>query len=176
MNAAFSRLTSSAWLRTATFAGALLLAGCTTPTPFHPADHLESKAWSGRMGLQVQDPTAQEHSFSASFQLQGSPAQGSLDVFSPLGSQIAKLQWQPGAALLQQGDRITQSNSLEDLLRLSLGTALPVQALFSWLEGDNASATGWTVDLSHHSEGRITAQRTSPPPQATLRVVLQQPQ
>lgn len=125
------------------------------------------------MGLQVHDPMAQEQSFSASFHLQGTPEQGSLDVFNPLGSQIAKLQWQPGTALLQQGDRATQSGSLQDLLRQSLGTALPVQALFSWLQGNNASAEGWQVDLSRHNEGRITAKRTSPSPQATLRVVLQ---
>lgn len=125
------------------------------------------------MGLQVHDPMAQEQSFSASFHLQGTPEQGSLDVFNPLGSQIAKLQWQPGTALLQQGDRTTQSDSLQELLRQSLGTALPVQALFSWLQGNNASAEGWQVDLSRHNEGRITAQRTSPSPQATLRVVLQ---
>ena len=128
------------------------------------------------MGLQVQDPMAQEQSFSASFQLQGTPQQGSLDVFSPLGSQIAKLQWQPGSAWLQQGDRITQSDSLEELLHISLGTVLPVQALFSWLKGANAIATGWNVDLSQHAQGRITAQRTTPQPQATLRVVLQQPE
>lgn len=125
------------------------------------------------MGLQVHDPMAQEQSFSASFHLQGTPEQGSLDVFNPLGSQIAKLQWQPGTALLQQGDRTTQSDSLQELLRQSLGTALPIQALFSWLQGNNASAEGWQVDLSRHNEGRITAQRTSPSPQATLRVVLQ---
>lgn len=125
------------------------------------------------MGLQVHDPMAQEQSFSASFHLQGTPEQGSLDVFNPLGSQIAKLQWQPGTALLQQGYRTTQSDSLQELLRQSLGTALPVQALFSWLQGNNASAEGWQVDLSRHNEGRITAQRTSPSPQATLRVVLQ---
>ena len=127
------------------------------------------------MGLQVQDAMSAEQSFSASFQLQGAPEQGSLDVFSPLGSQIAKLQWQPDGAWLQQGERITHSSSLEDLLRQSMGTALPVQALFSWLQGQHASAEGWTVDLSRHTEGRITAQRITPPPQATLRVVLQRP-
>lgn len=125
------------------------------------------------MGLQVHDPMAQEQSFSASFQLQGSPERGSLDVFNPLGSQIAKLQWQPGSAYLQQGERVTTSESLDALLQQSLGTALPVAALFSWLQGQNAAAPGWQVDLSRHSEGRITAQRTSPTPPATLRVVLQ---
>ena len=153
---------------------ALALTGCSTPHIPKPDPASSSgMAWSGRMGLQVQDPLEQEQSFSASFHLQGSPEQGSLDVFNPLGSQIAKLQWQPGAALLQQGDRITQSDSLQELLRQSLGTALPVQALFSWLQGHNASAEGWQVDLSRHSEGRITAQRITPLPLATLRVVLQ---
>lgn len=153
---------------------ALALTGCSTPHIPKPAPGSSSGlAWSGRMGLQVQDPLEQEQSFSASFHLQGSPEQGSLDVFNPLGSQIAKLQWQPGSALLQQGERITQSDSLQELLRQSLGTALPVQALFSWLQGHNASAEGWQVDLSRHSEGRITAQRITPLPHATLRVVLQ---
>lgn len=128
------------------------------------------------MGLQINDPLAQEQSFSASFQLQGSSEQGSLDVFNPLGSQIAKLQWQRGTAWLQQGDRLTQSDSLQELLRQSLGTVLPVQALFSWLQGQEASAPGWQVDLSRHAQGRITAQRFQPLPQATLRVVLQQPE
>lgn len=177
MNALPSRTTAAAaCLRTAALTCALVLMGCSSHPPFSTPQTDESNVWSGRLGLQIQDPMAQEQSFSASFQLQGSPVQGSLDVFSPLGSQIAKLQWQPGSALLQQGDRITQSDSLEDLLRLSLGTVLPVTALFSWLQGNNASASGWDVDLSRHAQGRITAQRTTPLPQATLRVILQQPE
>ncbi len=125
------------------------------------------------MGLQVHDPMAQEQSFSASFQLQGAPEQGQLDVFNPFGSQIARLQWTPGHAALQQGEHVRHSDSLQELLRLSLGTELPVQALFSWLQGQPMTAQGWQVDLSRHAQGRITAQRISPPPQATLRVVLQ---
>lgn len=125
------------------------------------------------MGLQVHDPMAQEQSFSASFQLQGSAEQGQLDVFNPFGSQIARLQWTPGHAMLQQGSQMRHSDSLQELLRLSLGTELPVQALFSWLQGQPMATEGWQVDLSRHAQGRITAQRISPPPQATLRVVLQ---
>lgn len=165
------RCSLGAWVMIA----ALALSGCSAPPALQSLQG-QGQAWSGRMGLQVHDPLAQEQSFSASFHLQGSPEQGSLDIFNPLGSQIAKLQWQPGSALLQQGNQLTPSDSLQELLRLSLGTALPVQALFSWLKGQAASAEGWQVDLSRHSEGRITAQRLSPPPQATLRVVLQQPE
>lgn len=164
--------TSLVWLGSAALLGAALLSGCSTPPAYSTVHSTQSQTWSGRLGLQVHDPMAQEQSFSASFQLQGSAERGSLDVFNPLGSQIAKLQWQPGSAHLQQGDRITASASLEDLLQQSLGTALPVSALFSWLQGQNANAPGWQVDLSRHAEGRVTAQRTHPLPQATLRVVL----
>lgn len=167
-------LTCAFGLRTLALAGVLCLSACSAPPPLQIPPGVEQQVWSGRMGLQVHEPMSQEQSFSAAFQLQGSPEQGSLDVFSPLGSQIAQLQWQPGAAWLQQGNRTTQSSSLEDLLRQSMGTALPVQALFSWLQGHNASAPGWSVDLSQHTQGRITARRTTPAPQATLRVVLQQ--
>ncbi|MGH8848742.1 MAG: hypothetical protein ACREXQ_16075, partial [Polaromonas sp.] len=54
------------------------------------------------------------------------------------------------------------------------GAALPLGALFAWLQGDNASVNGWSADLSRHGEGRITATRAQPAPQADLRVVLDQ--
>ena len=125
------------------------------------------------MGLQVQDPQTQEQSFSASFVLQGTAEHGSLDVFNPFGSQIAKLHWQPTAAYLQQGEHTTASDSLDALLIESLGAALPVAALFSWLQGQAISVAGWEVDLSRHAQGRITAHRSHPLPATTLRVVLQ---
>lgn len=148
-----------------------LLAGCHTPPPQSMVPSAQG-LWSGRLGLQVDDPLAQAQSFSASFQLQGSAKQGSLDIFSPLGAQLAKLEWQAGAAQLRQGHQVTHSNSLQELLQLSLGTALPVEALFSWLEGQPADAPGWSVDLSRHANGRITAQRSDPLPQTLLRVIL----
>ena len=153
-----------------------LLSGCSTPPPLRHSADMQQHSWSGRLGLQVRDPLGPEQSFSAAFHLQGNPEQGRLDIFNPLGSQIAQLQWHPGGALLIQGDRYTPSQSLQELLRQSLGSALPVQALFSWLRGQPADAEGWQVDLTRHAEGRITAQRTSPPPPATLRIILQSPE
>lgn len=167
----------SRWLLALSATALLALSACTTPAPLQHT--LPGQAWSGRLGLQVQntqDTTAQEQSFSASFHLQGTPEQGSLDIFNPLGSQVALLQWQPGSARLQQGSHTTESTSLQALLQQSIGTALPIQALFGWLQGQPTPAAGWEVDLSRHATGRITAQRLSPPPQATLRVVLQQPE
>jgi len=35
------------------------------------------------------------------------------------------------------------------------------------------TAAGWRADLSQHANGRITARRTEPPPQAELRLVFE---
>lgn len=150
----------------------LALLGCSTPaTPTRSAN--PEALWSGRLGLQIHESSDQAQSFSASFQLQGAPQQGSLAIFNPFGSQVAHLQWQPGQAFLQQGSQQIRSASLEELLIHSTGTALPVAVMFDWLQGQPTALDGWNVDLSRYSEGRITAHRTQPAPEATLRLILQ---
>lgn len=153
---------------------AALLSACTSPPS--PDAPTPSQSWSGRMALQVAangstDGTA--HAISASFHLQGSPAQGSLDVFTPLGSQVAALTWGAGWAQLQQGQQLRRSESLTDLVRSSLGTDVPIEALFAWLQGHNVQAAGWQVDVSQHARGRISAQRLHPQPPAQLKIILQ---
>lgn len=151
---------------------AALLSGCAQPARQLPTDASNSHHWSGRMALQVQD--AQQQSFSASFELQGQPESGTLLVFSPLGSTIARLQWTQSGASLQQGDQLTQSDSLPELITQMTGSDIPVAALFDWLQGKNTVVSGWQTDLSRVSEGRLRADRVSPPPEASLRIVLDQ--
>ena len=168
--------TTAGWM--AVVALAVGLTGCAAPSSniapawnsFAAHDH-----WSGRMGLQIlqADGHNSAQSFSASFELRGTPVQGQLDVFNPLGSQVAQLSWQPGMAWLRQGETVTPSDSLPSLVRRSLGTEVPIAAMFAWLQGQPAAADGWTVDLQQYPQGRITARRTHPEPQAQLRLVLQ---
>jgi len=118
---------------------ALLGACAQPPRPAGgAADH-----WSGRLAVQVEDASAQ--SFSAGFELQGSPQAGELTLFNPLGNVMAQLQWRPG---------------------------LPIAALFGWLKGEAVQATGWQADLSALGQGRLTATRHTPAPQTILRVAL----
>lgn len=130
------------------------------------------------MAIQVNDgdslrPDAQQ-SFSAAFELQGTPASGSLQLFTPLGSSVARITWQPGSAVLEQSGQQRTSDSLEALVRETLGTDIPVPALFAWLQGQPQDVPGWQVDVSRHADGRISAVRHEPQPQAHLRVVLDQ--
>ena len=162
------------WLIAGVGTVAGLLAGCATPS--RPGGATASNFWSGRMALQLEDTASiaaqNPQSFSASFELQGSPQEGSLQLFTPLGSSVALIRWQPGAAELLQGNDRRTSPSLNTLVRDTLGTDIPVPALFAWLQGQPQSIEGWSVDLAGFAEGRIAAVRHTPAPQARLRLIL----
>jgi outer membrane lipoprotein LolB len=147
---------------------ALLLAGCAQPQPT-PANS-QRTLWTGRLALQVEEQASQ--SFSASFELSGSAQQGQFVLLNPLGNTIARIQWNAGHAEITTGQNTRESESLDALLQDVLGTDIPVAALFSWLEGTQVAAVGWQADLSAIAAGRLVAQRHTPTPQATLRIVL----
>lgn len=147
----------------------LLASGCATPVPTAPADG--SPFWSGRLALTVDSDPPQ--SFSAGFDLRGTPQTGELQLNSPLGTALATVRWTPDGAELLQGDRITRRPTLETLTTELGGHALPVAALFAWLRGHSAEVKGWQADLSLQASGRIVARRTQPLPTAELRIVFQ---
>ena len=126
--------------------------------------------WSGRLGLQLQSTPPQN--WNANFELQGTAQQGQLVLLSPIGTTLARLSWTPQAALLEQGTDKTESSSLQSLSQPLTGTTLPIHALFEWLAGRDAEAPGWQVDLFAHPQGRLTARKNPPGPEAVLRIVL----
>ncbi len=145
----------------------LSLTGCATPRS--PAAD-PSAFWSGRLALQLQ--TTPPQNWSASFELQGSAEQGQMVLLSPIGTTLARLSWTSHAALLEQGQDKTESSNLQSLSQRLTGTDLPIGALFEWLAGKTAQAAGWQADLSAHAQGRLTARRQAPAPEAILRIVL----
>jgi outer membrane lipoprotein LolB len=150
-------------------ASLLYLAGCASlPPPSQGPNH-----WTGRLALHIQDSPVQRH--SAGFELIGSATQGELNLFNPLGSTVAQARWTPTLALLQQGERIQTFTDMPELMQAATGAALPLSAVFDWLQGLPASSPGWDVDLSQHAQGRIRAQRSTPLPVVQLLIVLQSP-
>ena len=145
-----------------------LLSACAQPVKRADGESF----WSGRLALRVEGNEKQ--SFSAAFELAGAPAQGTLKLFSPLGSTLAHIEWQPGGALLRSGEETRNFNSLDELLESTTGSPLPVRALFDWLSGIDTTSPGWRPDLTGLPEGRLTAQRLQPAPVLHLRLVLDQ--
>ncbi len=148
---------------------AALLGACTTPPRLPPPPGEE--AWNGRLALQIDSQPPQ--SFSAGFDLRGTPSAGELQLTSPLGNTLAMVVWNRDGAELRQGGQVTRRGSLDELTTELSGTAVPVAALFDWLRGQPGQAPGWLADLTRHADGRLTARRTEPPPTAELRVVFQ---
>jgi outer membrane lipoprotein LolB len=126
--------------------------------------------WAGRISLQLQSEPPQ--AFFAGFELKGQADNGELTLISPLGSILGIMRWTPSEAVLEQNGSIKRFASTDELLAQTTGAAVPVSALFDWLSGKNTTTPGWLADLSQQGNGRITAKRTAPAPQADLRIVL----
>lgn len=167
-----TRLARLTFLFASLFA-ALFIAGCAQLPRAAAQDGAKNEFWTGRISLQVQSEPSQ--SFSASFELKGQAERGELSLISPLGNVLGVLRWSPGEAVLDSGGgKIQRFASVDELMTQATGAAVPLDALFAWLQGDNAAASGWSADLSRQKEGRISAKRIQPAPQADLRVVLDQ--
>jgi outer membrane lipoprotein LolB len=154
---------------------AAALWGCAS-TP-KPADYAGLRL-SGRLSVQVAHDTAGTPlGGAASFDLQGSPEAGQLELSTPLGTMAARARWQPGLAVLQQSDKELRYEDMDALTRDLLGEAVPVAALFDWLRGRPWSGAasrpradglagfeqlGWTIDLAAIKERLIKAQRLRP--------------
>lgn len=148
-------------------AAATGLPGCASTRASTPR---EAQAWTGRLGLVVESEPPQ--SFAGGFELTGTAATGTLSLFTPLGSQVARMQWSPTEVTLTDGQATRQFTSLDALTQQTTGAALPVQSLFQWLQGQPSPAEGWDVDLSGFGDGRLLARRKSPQPTAILRIAL----
>lgn len=154
----------------------ILIAGCAIPISASSQNTnrnaVKINEYNGRISLQIQSEPRQ--SFTGGFTLLGDAQNGEMTLVTPLGNIAAVLRWQPGFAQLDSGGKKRQYPSVESMIEATTGAAIPLQALFAWLQGQPASAPGWQADTSRIQEGRITAERTEPQPLAQLRIVLDQ--
>ena len=161
------RVWASIWL-------VVLLAACATPAPIRSVSQAPStKQWQGRISVTVQsDPP---RNMSAGFSLDGNARQGELNLFSPLGTTLATLQWNPTSTQWLQGSQQRRYDSMAHLTEETTGAALPMDAMFDWLEGRATPSPGWQADLSALNQGGLVAKRTSPEPLVVLRIKLDTP-
>jgi outer membrane lipoprotein LolB len=114
---------------------ALALAGCAQLPKSAPPAATESRL-SGRISVTVAgDVHHRGTGGAASFELFGGPQAGQLELTTPLGSLVARATWAPGSVTLQTPQEERRFDSLDELTRELLGEAVPVAALFDWLQG-----------------------------------------
>jgi outer membrane lipoprotein LolB len=132
-----------------------------------------TKQWQGRISVTVQsDPP---RNMSAGFSLDGDARQGELNLFSPLGTTLATLQWNPTSTQWLQGSQQRRYDSMAHLTEETTGAALPMDAMFEWLEGRATPSPGWQADLSALNQGSLIAKRITPEPLVVLRIKLDTP-
>jgi outer membrane lipoprotein LolB len=147
------------------------IAGCESTTGLNGTFDAKTSHWQGRMSLKVQ--SAPPQAFAADFDLLGTVEAGSLTFTSPLGTTLARLQWDRSAAFLHSGGQSQRFDSLDALTRHTLGTELPIASLFSWLHGTDIDTPGWQADLHDLPAGRLNARRVTVDAPAQLKIILE---
>jgi len=183
----------------ALIAGAQLLCACSTFGPLPKAE----RQYIGRFSV-VTSLGGKRDNGSGRFKLAVEPATVVLDLDSPLGSTLARIEVDPqGARLTATGDsgiREVRGSSAEALTYEVLGWPLPVAGFRDWIDGRPVAARpstertsnegngfeqdGWTITvLERFDEGRgaprrLLFERPEKPgttPAINLRLVLDEP-
>jgi len=149
----------------------LLSTGCSTPPRATPdALAAQSQIREGRLFLRVDsDPPSITQ---ADISLQGTAQAGQLTLYGPLGITHGQLRWSPGEAVWSRGQEQRRFHSLDALLTQTLGTALPVPAVFAWLEGRAIAIEGWELISLPAPDQPLVARRRHPAPTLELRLRL----
>lgn len=136
----------------------------------------------GQMGIKLgawQSEPARGMSFG--FFFQGQVERGNLSLMTPLGSQVAQVEWTPTSATLRRigpgGGEDIRRGSIEELAEAALGEALPLQTLVHWMQGrpdpslphhpqpeaGTFEQRGWLIDTRERAQGRTLATRQGQP-------------
>ena len=164
---------------------ALALAGCAAW-----ASPTSGSVLSGRISVRVVETVSDESArgLSATFELAGDAQRGSLSLSSSLGTRLGEASWAPGSVtLVRAGGTRTDYADLDAMTRELLGEALPLAALFDWLDGRPWSGApsaptrppaapgfdqlGWQVDLARFGDRVVVARRDG----VTVRALLDAP-
>lgn len=163
-------------------AGALtlpLLTGCQTAPqpmiPLPPVDQAATQQWQGHFSIKLGPwGTQGTEGQSFTFYLQSTTKTGQLDLMTPLGTQLAQVNWNPQGTRIHSSEGSQQFASLKDMSEQLLGEDVPLQALPHWLQGmpspDLPSAqisadhtgfeqAGWTIEAHGLLNGKLQATR-----------------
>lgn len=178
-------------------AGACLIAACAqaplTQTPGTSATAAADARieLQGQMGIKLgawQAEPARGMSFG--FFFQGQVERGSLSLMTPLGSQVALVEWTQTSATLRRvgpgGGEDIQRGNIEELAEAALGEALPLQTLVHWMQGrpdpnlphqpgpeaGTFVQRGWLIDTRERVQGRIQATRQGQPGLRDARILV----
>jgi len=129
------------------------LAACATPS--QPTSSVAGDAFSrtGRFAITVMHADGQPEAVQGGFVWRDDGRNYQLDLTSPLGSTEARVDGQPGSALLTRSDGSTlRAVNPDALVEDALGSPVPVSGMRDWLRGRLSASP--PTDLKHDAQGR----------------------
>lgn len=118
---------------------AAILAACAVPVPISaPQGADESRALSrvGRFALRMEEVGGKQNAVQGSFAWRDDGSRLALDLVSPLGATLARVEATPGEALLRESNgKETRAGDPDELVAIVLGSDIPVSGLRDWLRG-----------------------------------------
>jgi outer membrane lipoprotein LolB len=136
---------------------AALLTACATPARIGGPGAAFERV--GRFAVNLQPVAQAPYAAQGGFSWRDDGHILRLDLSSPLGSTLARIQVRPGQAVLERADGSQDEASSPDaLLALVWGHAMPVSGLRSWIRG--LAAPGHPAAAEQRDgQGRLTALR-----------------
>ena len=166
------------WRLSAVLAGLVFSGGCTTFAPIEPAPHV----YTGRFSASI-SRGEQREALSGRFTLAAAAGRTTLDLASPLGNTLARVESIGDRATLTapqpDGSLATwQGDSADALAETVLGYRLPVAGLADWIAGRAAPGRaarvfpptgpaqhivqdGWTIGIDERSADTGAPRRLS---------------
>jgi outer membrane lipoprotein LolB len=152
---------------------ALVLAACATPSV--PPE----RAYSGRFSATAVDASRQNSSVSGRFTVEVRGNRQLIDLATPVGTTVARIEIEPGSAQATgpQLQTVTGPDA-DELVERLLGWRLPVTGLADWLEGrpeptrpartqmsgerlSTIEQDGWTIHIDEYSTATNRPRRLS---------------
>ena len=134
----------------------LVLAGCATQQSVPPLQTPEAFARAGRFALRVEEPLAPTQAVQGGFTWRDTQGRLELDLTNPFGNILARIEVTGKSAVLTQsnGGKL-EAATPEELVKIAVGEAIPVQGLRTWLRSQTVAGPTMT-QVSRDDQRRVT--------------------
>ena len=135
----------------------LVLAGCTTQQSVPPVQTPEAFARAGRFAVRVEEPLTPAQAMQGGFTWRDTQGRLELDLTNPFGNILARIEVTGKSAVLTQsnGGKL-EAATPEELVKIAVGEAIPVQDLRKWLLSQTVAEPAMTR-VSRDEQRRVTS-------------------
>ncbi len=144
------------WARVTLALALVALVGCATQPPMTGSITTEIFARAGRFALRVEEPLAPTQAVQGGFTWRDAQGRLELDLTNPFGNILARIEVTgKNSVLTQSSGSKLEAQTPEELVKIAVGEAIPVQGLRNWLRNQTVSDAAMKR-VARDAEGRVT--------------------